>query len=428
VTALAIGCGPGRDSAPAPLDRLSFPTALATRGGELLVVSSNFDLFYDAGAGGSLLRVDPDASPQEGVSVTGGVRIPSLGGDLAIAEPAECEGLDAPRALVPTRSGNSLAMLRLAADGALACGASCELPLSGGRDPFGVAVVCQPQRPPRAYVGFLSTSDMQGSLVELDLLGGGQRLATGLGAGTIGSLAYDRETDRLYMTSREGGLTAQLRWLDLGAGCAIDQPAGAGGCPAFALEVWEFVRGAELRGLALSTPGAGPRRLYLSARLFDADLAGAAGGRPRDDEGGALLVFELEAGAAGTARPRFLRTVPVGHGAGQVRVLARPGKRDLVVVTATDDHELWIYDDESEAVAAIIGGDLETGVARLGSMPYALAVRPIDAATTRVYVASFAGSFVSAVDVDLASPSASRIVTVDGSPGGTPRRIGGTPR
>ena len=172
VAAALSACGPPPSAESAPLDRFSSPIALALSGGDLLVVSSNFELTYDLDDGGSVIPVDLGASPP--ALRGGGVRIPSYAGELAIADATAC-GLPETLALVPVREGNSLWRLGVGPGGALSCGDRCRVPLSGNfQDVFGVVAVCRagatPADQPRAsaYVSFLRTPSNRGQLVEVD--------------------------------------------------------------------------------------------------------------------------------------------------------------------------------------------------------------------------------------------------------------------
>lgn len=407
VAAALSACGPPPSAESAPLDRFSSPIALALSGGDLLVVSSNFELTYDLDDGGSVIPVDLGASPP--ALRGGGVRIPSYAGELAIADATAC-GLPETLALVPVREGNSLWRLGVGPGGALSCGDRCRVPLSGNfQDVFGVVAVCRagatPADQPRAsaYVSFLRTPSNRGQLVEVDLRTGAIRTRD-VGAGPVRSFAYDALTERLFMTSIESGSIAPLRWLELAGSCAFDVATADGGCPVAGVDLASFVRGAELRGIALSNPQAGrPRRAFIAARVFNADLGESIGGRPGFDVGGVLLVLDLVEGTTGL-EPRLVGIFDVGLGANEVEVLpVRAGKGDLVAVTASDDGLLWIYDDDQEALVRVIGRDPATGIPLLGRQPFGLVARD-DGASARLFVSSFKDGFVTPVDVPLDAP------------------------
>lgn len=427
---LAAACGSSIAEPQAPLDRFYFPTGIAVRGAPgastLLVVSSNFDLRYGQDDGGSVLAVAPEGSPPGAVEVNGALRLPAYGGEIAVAESAPPAGIDgsvdacpiaAPLALVPSRVSGHLYAITLGAGGALSCGPECPLELPPGLDdPYGVAVACRQGRPPRAFVTHLRVNGAAAWLTEVDLLTGTQRSAN-FGLGPTHSAAYDRDTDRVYFTSGEAALTSSLRYVDVTPGC--DLPLGLEACKAGALDLTQYLRGVDVFGIALSNPNVnasgGPalRRIYLTARLYDADLAASLGGRPGFDSGGVLITLEVEEGPFGLPVFRFIGAVSIGFGAGEVRVLPRrAGKRDLVAVTVVQDGVLWIYDDEAGAMARYLGRDPVTGKPGLGREPFGLAVQDLGGGAARIYVAAFDSSYVTPVDVRLDDPASAAVVMV----------------
>lgn len=410
VAAVALAaCGDPPSAEPAPLDRFSFPIALALSGSDLLVVSSNFDLSYGIDDGGSVIPVDVGAAPP--ALRGGGVRIASFAGEVAIADAAAC-GLPETLALVPAREGNSLYRVGVGPAGALSCGEGCRVPLRDDfQDVFGVAAVCRADDPAtspdesraRAYIGFLRTPQNRGQVVELDLRTGATR-SRDVGVGPVRSFAYDALNERLYLTSIESGTIAPLRWIELAGDCPFAVATGDGGCPVQGIDLAAYVRGAELRGIALSNPQLGrTRRAFIAARVYNADLASSIGGRPPFDVGGLLFVLDLVEGRAGI-EPRLAGLFDVGLGANEVEVLpARAGKGDLVAVTASDDGLLWIYDDDQEALVRVFGSDPSTGIPLLGRQPFGLVARD-DGASARLFVSSFEDGFVTPVDVPLDQP------------------------
>ena len=420
---LLAACGSEPRGASAPLDRFTFPTGLVQREGKLLVVSSDFDLNYARDDGGSLLQVDLAATPP--AILPGGVRLPAFGGELAVAEPAAC-GVPAPLALVPSRTSNQLFRVSLEGGG-LSCGPGCALSLEHGSlsEPYGVGLSCPVGGPPRAWVGYLRSPSTVAWLAMVDLLSGAWQPIEIGGVGLPRSFAYDAERDRLFFTSTETGLSAPLRWLELGGGCTPGLAEVDGGCPVRQLDLYGFLRGAELHGIALSNPQAGlSRRAYLSVRVYDAAVAAAIGGRPGYDIAGMLFVLDLEEGPYGDLRARLVRMIDVGVGAAEVRVLpARAGKRDLVAMTATDDGVLAVYDDDAGALARVFSRDAVTGAPEVGRQPFGLAVQDLGAGVARLYVGSFERAYVTPVDVPLDSPDGAHLVPSPVDPT-KPLRIG----
>lgn len=387
---------------PGPLDRFTFPTGLAIEGGHLVVVSSNFDLNYEDDKGGSVLTVDPDAWHADDKVFLGALRMPSFGGAVAIATPAAC-GIPSTQALVANRLSGVLYRLALGSDGSLACGEGCEVEVSDPGDgfPFGIALACRPGRP-LAYVGLLSSNDHNSHLREVRLdeeppvVGRGIVLS---GGGGIRSLAYDPSLDRLLFVTtgvNAGNTTAaRVGWMDLSTGCSLRDENCLAGTFSVALS------GAEMRSVAIATPRPGlPERLFVGARIVDpgAYLLGV-----RIDVGGVLLVVDLEEQPNGFLAATIVRQVPMARGLSEVLVLPpRAGRGDVVAVTATDDGEVWFYDDEIGAVTGLIGRG-QDGVPLVGDRPYGLAAEP-RGGDVRLFVGAFGGGFVTVLDLDPDDP------------------------
>lgn len=422
-----------------PLDRFNFPSSLALAPSTgpaptLLVASANFDLRYGPELGGSLLAVDPVASlgaADGALTALGSLVIGSYAGQLAVADPATCPGLAAPVALVASRYTRQLHQVPLAADGSLAaCPAGgCTRALDGDLlDPYAITVACRADGARRTAVVSYLSSPQVGTVVagsawvsEVDLDDPARALRTSaLGVGPVADMAYDAETDRLYAVGRFTGLTAPLFVVGLDACRPGDACAEHS---VFPVDLFPSYRGAELQGIALSNPAPGrPRRAYVTARVYDADLAAALGGRPGFDTAGVLLVLDLTEDAAGEPRPSIVRAVEdVELGPGQVRVLpARAGQRDLVVLSSQTTGTISIYDDQTGQVVRQVSLELDTGIPEAGRQPYGLAVRDLGTSAD-VYVASFDQSTVSVLHVPLDAPASADLVR-DAT--GTPLRIG----
>lgn len=446
VLALAAACGETAKVPPAPLDRFYRPTGLAMHGDRLLVASSNSDLRYDFDEGGSVLAVAPNAAGSNAARLSG-VRIPSFAGDLAVADAVAC-GLDTTLALVPVRGNDAVFALDLGADGTLSCGGGCEVPLSGPfGDPNDIVVACGGGRA-RAFVGYLRGVDSAAwvSAVDLEELlrvragnptPGAAVVESGtLGLGPVRGMAYDPLKERLWVTGVATSTPTPLRAIELGSGCSIERELRDGGCPRRTVATSALPAGLELRGIALSNAASNPpiapggaeaRRVYLTARAYDTEVAAAAGGRT-DDRGGVLVVADLVEGVAGVEL-RVVRTIePVGEGAAAVAVLpARPGQRDVVAAIASDSGELVVYDDQTGELRRF-ARNARTGAPLLGHAPWGLAVQPFPAGTeseaclgrpcARIFVGSFGESFVTAIDVPLDAPMSANFAApgADGLP------------
>jgi hypothetical protein len=445
VLALAAACSETARVPPAPLDLFYRPTGMAVHGERLLVASSNSDLRYDFDEGGSVIAVAPTAEGNAAARVSA-VRIPSFAGELAVADMSAC-GLDTTLALVPVRGDDAVFALDVGVDGALSCGSRCEVPLSGRfGDPNAIVVACGADRA-RAFVGYLRGVDAVAWVSAIDLRelraatpSGAPLVESGtLGLGPVRGMAYDALKERLWVTGVATAVPTPLRAIELGGGCSIARDLRDGGCPRLAIATSALPAGLELRGIALSSEASNPapddaRRVYLTARRYDTELAAIAGGRT-NDLGGVLVVADLVE-AAGTVELRVVRTIEgVGDGAAAVAVLpARPGRRDVVAAIASDSGDLVVYDDET-GERARIARDPSTGAPLLGHVPWSLAVQPLPegaseiceaaapgAPCARIFVASFEESFVTAIDVPLDALMGADFAAT--GPDGLPARIG----
>ena len=455
--AAALGsCGDKQLVSNPPLDRLFFPTGLALRhvpagcvGGsagcatQLVVASSNFDLNFSTADGGTLAVIDADAavaaaqaagapSPLPltvpGVLVGTPARIGSFAGEVAILDEESCPGWEtalgrSPQALVPSRSQTALYRVDLGAAGPSCSG--CALPLDPTlADPYGVTVACGafplgdlgiPAPRTYAFVTFLRSPGSVGFLTRVDLAGDPAQPATKANF-TIDvvpshSSTFDPASTRLFVTARYNGLGtfAPLRYITLARPDAGEFHS---------LNLSATLRGLEPSGSALS---ADRSRLYVGARVYDADLAVSLGARPSSDLAGALLVLDAKDASVGTVSAAPLAVVSIDRGATVVRSLPRPGKRDLVVVTATDDGSLVLYDDEGGAIAQVLAlcqpqgqssadpqapPPCQAGRPRLGAQPFGLAVERRGKNLARLYVGSFDRGWVNVIDIDPERPEA----------------------
>jgi hypothetical protein len=427
-----------------PMDHFFFPAGLAltpVAGGNqqaLLVVSANFDLRYDRQAGATLLSVDPRLDAAGGstgrpdqalVKFGSGAQLGSYAGPVAIADANTCTKLaGGARAFVASRYTRKLYQFPLGAGGAVdpcPAGATCEVALATDLlDPAAVGLACQADgKRQSVFVGYLRAPAKDGFaaetawLSEFDLgnLAAAPRTFP-LGLGPVGDMAYDALTDRLYAVGRYAGLTAPLFILDLPSCKSSDQVTtdNPNGCQAprvQTVDLYGSLAGAELAGIALSNPRPGrPRRAYVSVRLYDEGYANAIRARPPFDVGGALMVIDLEENAFGRTLAKVLSVIPIGLGAGAVRVLpVRPGLADLVVVPCSGDGTIQLYDDEAGAVVRVVGLDETTGAPEAGHVPYAAAVE--DRGTEAlVYVASFRDWTVSVLKVPMADPTSADLL------------------
>ena len=441
--ALTLACARGPSLAEFPSDRLHFPAWLAhftdpTRGDQLLVVNLDQDLAYQDGSLLSL-QLPPVANP----SVTGSVGVPNLAGQLLVLDgsdplvagcnftpngPAQPNVFTPSVALVAGRLDNNLYAAPLQdglGKGGMARG--LDLEPSGASNPFAVGFSCSADGTPRAWVSYLQGLDDVGYVTQVNLApdsnGNHPVVQVNVGLGLARSFAYDPAHDRLYFTGRENSNRAPLRWIAVGDGCkTFDngiQDERQGGChvdPGW--DLGAVIRGAEASDLALSsaefpcTAGGftgNCRRAYLSVRMYDPDLAVLLGGRPVGDIGGKLLVVELPEGGLGGPVPQIVGQFDIGIMAGQLQVIPRTGKHDLVAVTAIDDHLLWLYDDELGAMVKVFGRT-EQGLLPLGHRVSGLASQDQGNGNVWLYVSSYQDHWVSVVNVPLDDPDQAAVL------------------
>ncbi|HUL60875.1 MAG TPA: hypothetical protein VLU43_16465 [Anaeromyxobacteraceae bacterium] len=460
---LGAGCSEVVHREAPPTDRLIYPTGIAavplqSGGSGLLVLSSNFDLLYDARTGGTAMSVALSTPRTTGLDVPLGppevvgdvLRVPSMGGPVTLAldpgldppgtaRPGGCPGVGSDLALFTSRYTDELMVPTIEADGRLTCGSNCAvaLPLQHS-DPLGVAVKCAGGMA-RAYVGHMRAST-DGEITEVVLasandpeLSPGEKarpvpwvrrsFRAGLG---VYALAYQPERDRLWVTPDGTYANAPIGVVKLGVHCdPTDLDVYGLPCPRvdIAGDVFTWLRGAELRGLAFANPDANGNRnrLFVAVQLFDPDLALRVGGRPSFDVGAALVVLDVSETIAGNPVVSLARIVPLGMGAAQLRVLPpRAGKGDLVAVVSLTDGDLTLYDDDTGAVAKVFAlsqgasdpSGFLPGLPQMGKQPYDLAVEQRDDAGTVydwIYVTSFLSNTVQVVRLLPDAPSDAEI-------------------
>jgi hypothetical protein len=237
----------------------------------------------------------------------------------------------------------------------------------------------------------------------------------------VRSLAYDVAHDRLYVGELATNVPTPLRWIDL-SGCSLDT-----GCTVGSAFIPGIPAGSEIRSIALAHPFFAPngvlqpQRAFVTVRLYDTVAATTAGGRTVDF-GGLLVVLDLVENAQGGVDLQLVNTVPplesgtLGLGLQDVIVFPSrgPGIRDVVATVAQDDGLLWIYDDESNQLTLVYGRDPVTGAPILGHEPAGLAVDPDALGTARLWVGSYTDSFVTPIDVPLASPQEAQFAPFGG--------------
>ncbi len=465
--ALLVSCAKGATRPNAPTDVLHYPAWIAAVGpaslsglshDQLLIANLDQDLAYDNGA---VVAFDPTI--QDGAFLDA-VAVPNMAGQVLVVDQAAAgacaSALDAvyplPFALVAGRFQDSLFVVPLSATsgGSLLLGTRHEIPLNpfSASAPFGLAFSCGTDSTPRVWVSFLSGQNSTGYIDQVDLLSDSVVQVNALTGGTR-SFAYDPAQDRLYFTNREHDQAAPVRWIQVGTGC-LSFPNGVqderqGGCHVdTGFDLSNQFRGAEPNEIKFAssflddhgveqpflctTPGFKGQvcpRLYLSVRIYDADLAAFIGGRPSGDLGGKLVVLELPESGLGRPEPQVVAEFDIGRIAGDVQLIPRTGKRPLVAVTAIDDALLWLYDDDTGSMAKVFGRDA-LGMPAMGRQPTASAGVDLGGNVTRLFVTSYRDNWLSAVDVPLDDPGGAYVVREGADPTDTRqpiRRWGVTP-
>jgi len=449
LVALAIlsACSKGPELGAGPTTILHYPAWIAAFGDQLLVVNLDQDLAY---LGGAVVAI----STTDG-TISGGVPVPDMAGKLRILDDTTVGACKArldpsyqlPLALVAGRFDPALYQIPLVAGALPPFDASglvrIDLHPFSASIPLGVGFSCSADGTPRAWVSYQSGLYNNGYLAQVDLsLPPGSPnsvIQVNVGAGPPRNFAYDATHDRLYFTGTEVNLTAPVRFIVVGQGCGVFddgvQNELLGGChvdPGF--DVSQQLRGAEPNEIALSSApfpctGTGLSgtclRMYLSVRMYDADLAALTGTRPSSDIGGLFMVVELPEGEFGRPNPQLVTNLDLGMVAGDVHVIPRPGQNDLVAATAINDELLWIYDDGVGQMVKVFGRDA-LGFPVLGHQPTAIASLDMGNGVVRLFVTSYRDDWVSAVDVPLANPSAAAQVADPQNPG-VPWRLGVSP-
>jgi hypothetical protein len=446
--ALALACGKAGNRPAAPSTELHYPAWLATTETEglkdlLFAVNLDQDLAYDNGSLVSLAAAPAGTSAGPFLS-TLLAPVPNMAGKLLVVDDASagaCAALPAldgrlPLALVAGRTEEALLAIPLRDP---AQQTRHGLVTDGASHPYGLGLSCSADgKTLRAWVGYQAGVNGVGYLSRVDLATG-NRVTVNLGAGRARNLAYDPDHDRLYVTTQEVRGRAPIRWLTVGQGC-IQADNGVqderdGGChvdPGFDLSL--HLAGAEPNGIALSSgttactlgtyKGQQCRRMYLTLRMYDADRERLLGERPPTDVGGKLVVLELPESGLGGPDPQWVRGLDMGMTAGELLVLPRTGRPDLVVATALEDDLVWVYDDETGTMAKVFGRDVNTGVPELGHYPAGLAAQALpDGLTTRVFVSSYHDGWVSAIDVPLDAPETAYVVHEGGDPKDTTKPV-----
>ena len=142
-----------------------------------------------------------------------------------------------------------------------------------------------------------------------------------------------------------------------------------------------FYRVSDGRGLALSSDG---KRMYIVGRAPDT-----------------LLIANITQ-TGGIPILSFVRGIALPDAPNELRVIARPGRGDLVVVSCSSAGSVAMYDDDVGDLVSLVGG--------VGVQPFGLAV-DVRGNAARIFVSNFGDGRISVVDVaDLDRPQGARLV------------------
>jgi hypothetical protein len=423
---LLAGCAESGSSRLPPIDRFYFPTGLVldhpsgSTNGVLYVASSDFDKRYSSG---SITQLNLDAVGDGGVGLSAfGAPVPSSG-------PVQIEALNVTndhvalitpfagemtsfrpdagtlRLFVPSRSENNRLQIVDVGSSGITCGAYAGTgsPIDCGAQapslsihakasdptgkpaapsPFGVAVSADGT----LYVTALSAADSPfGSLTNFENFlvrtsaaqpqiqdSSFQSLGQGGADSVVVGARYAYVSGR-FLTAVNGQVDVVLRLFDTEASGAL--------ALRFPLLESQF-HVIEARGIALN---ATETRLYLVGRTPDT-----------------LLVMDLFDAASGSPRIQLNHAVPLPVGADRIKMIERPGKAPLAVITCSIANSVAIYDDETGQLADI--------VENVGSQPSGLAIDPIGAGA-RIYTSNFTDGRVAVIDLpDSNRPQDARVV------------------
>lgn len=439
------GCTSGTVGIPPPIDRLYFPTGIAhvdvpgKTEGVLFVANANFDKRYASGSVVAL-PLDTLGLPVLGATTAGVVELPELkldasqsvqiasfSGELAVQPvspasyriyvPTRSEGMNVYRALATidasgtpslacingssgqdcTATGASLSPREFertdagvprapspygvsvasrtctvaddcCATGSTDCGRTCASGQCVGTDgqPYADLWVTHLQQ---ADSPLLSNLNFRGYLVRLDsdAFTVSEQSFINIGSGATNSVAVAGSW--VYATGRVLSPAPNLLRIVNRDGVVASTSLEA------------YFRVSDARGITLSSDG---KRMFIVGRAPDT-----------------LLIANITE-TGGIPVLTFVRGVSLPDAPNEVRVIARPGRGDLVAVTCTSGGAVVLYDDDV--------GDLVSLLTGVGVQPFGLAV-DVRGSAARIFVSNFGDGRIAVIDVaDLNRPQGARVV------------------
>lgn len=445
--ALATGCSPDAVPNPPPTDGFYFPTGIATAtsgadAGLLFVASSNFDKRFDRGLMSlvdltQVTSADGQHLPPLGAAPYGALplqlqnlalndsqtlQIQSLAGEIALFQTT-----DFIRAFVPSRAEGAPLQFMDAVGTQLVCPYATDrapkdcysnAPSLIAREntktgvprapaPYGVTVfndtadpanaelflthLQNADSPPNEQTNYRSylvrSSALNPEIIESDAAGGS---FVNLGLGGTNSVAVTHRwafvSGRYQSDGAGNAITELLRLVDRQNDENVVHPA-----------IESDFRSTEARGIALTqnTVFENSKRMYLVGRTPDT-----------------LLVADVNGLLGDSPTIKIVHQQPLPAQPNELRLIERPGRRPLVVISCTGAETVVIYDDETSTIVAQVTG--------VGIQPYGVAVRTeqstLGVLGARIFTSNFGDGRVAVIDIDdLNQPYNARVVAHLGS-------------
>jgi len=435
---LTAACGPGIAPRPPLNDRFYFPSGIwfqafspADRKGYLYVASANYDKRYDSGAVSVVNLSSVTGLPEVGTlpAVDGGPAVPleltDLGSDVSQVLIQSFAGEMAAylmpsggiRLFVPTRAEGDLLEIVDAQGSTLTClhgGTNCIDPtlsltalenVGDGKprapEPIGVAVSSSSGNDD-VFVTHLKAADsppktnllQETYVVDLSAINPVIAPSSFVSLGLTSLFGAGPSTSSVAIGSRYAYLSARYISASGTMIFVLDRQSKVTDPVTMRTSMTLYNPGLEASYLTLESRGVAlgknETRLYVAGRSPDS-----------------LVVANILPPSGGVPNLRVARAVSLPDGPNQVKVISRPPRGDLVVVTSSTAGVVSIYDDDVGRLVSQING--------VGSQPFGIAVQPADPGgrypnVARVFVSNFGDGRVAVIDVDVVQPEKSRLV------------------
>ena len=428
---VTAACGPGIAARPPLKEAFYFPSGLWFQsfspgdGGYLYVASANYDKRYDSGALSVVKLSSVPGLPAVGSGGLVPVEFENLGSDVAQVLIQSFAGEMAAylkpsgeiRLFVPTRAEGDLLEIVDAQGSTLTClhgGTNCIDPalsltalenVGDGKprapEPIGVAVASSGDADVDVMVTHLKTADSppktnmnpETYVVDLSAMNPVIASTSFVSLGLVASGAGP-STSSVAIGSRYAYLSARYISASGTMIFVLDRQSKVTDPVTMRTTMTLYNPGLEASYLTLESRGVAlgrnETRLYVAGRSPDS-----------------LVVANILPPSGNVPNLRVARAVSLPDGPNQVKVISRPPRGDLVVVTSSTAGVVSIYDDDV--------GRLVSQIAGVGSQPFGIAVQPADPNgphpnVARVFVSNFGDGRVAVIDVDVVQPEKSRLV------------------